>query len=93
MGRQLHELLKRLLSPITLPIAGGPLAGCPWIVSSGSSFLRGRYEPEKTEAVLDLVREGDVVYDIGAHVGYFTVLFSREVGPGGRVFAFELMGG
>lgn len=89
MGRQLHELFKRLLSPIILPIADGPLAGCPWIVSSGSSFVRGRYEPEKTEAVLELVQPGDVVYDIGAHVGYFTVLFSREVGSDGRVFAFE----
>jgi FkbM family methyltransferase len=29
------------------------------------------------------------VFDVGAHAGYFTLLFSRAVGPSGTVFAFE----
>ncbi len=36
-----------------------------------------------------LVRAGDVVFDIGANRGAFTVLFSRIVGPTGTVYAFE----
>ena len=38
---------------------------------------------------LSLIRKGDVVIDIGANVGYFTMLFSDLVGPSGEVHAFE----
>ena len=30
-----------------------------------------------------------MVLDVGAHVGYFTLIMSRRVGPGGEVHAFE----
>jgi FkbM family methyltransferase len=35
------------------------------------------------------VKPADVVYDIGANVGFYTLLASRLVGPAGHVFAFE----
>lgn len=35
------------------------------------------------------LREGQIVYDIGAHMGYYTVIGSSAVGPNGRVIAFE----
>src|SRR5271165_6466052 len=35
------------------------------------------------------VRPGMVVLDIGAHVGFFTLMFARAVGGNGAVFAFE----
>jgi FkbM family methyltransferase len=35
------------------------------------------------------VRLGDTVFDIGAHLGFYTLLLSRLVGDSGRVFAFE----
>jgi len=38
-----------------------------------------------------LIRENDSVYDIGAHIGYTSILFAQLVGPGGSVQAFELM--
>jgi FkbM family methyltransferase len=38
---------------------------------------------------LSLIRRGDVVLDIGANVGYFTMLFSDLVGKKGEVHAFE----
>jgi FkbM family methyltransferase len=37
------------------------------------------------------VRPGQVVYDVGANIGFFTILCARLVGPEGRVFAFEPM--
>lgn len=40
-------------------------------------------------AALDLVEPGDVVVDIGANVGLWTVNLARAVGPTGRVLAFE----
>jgi FkbM family methyltransferase len=39
--------------------------------------------------ISERVKGGDVVYDIGAHVGFFTMLLSRHAGDGGRVVAFE----
>ena len=35
------------------------------------------------------VRAGDVVFDVGANLGAYTLLFAQWAGPGGRVFAFE----
>lgn len=37
----------------------------------------------------DLVGEGDIVYDIGAHFGLYTLLLSGSVGETGKVYAFE----
>jgi FkbM family methyltransferase len=47
------------------------------------------YEPFETELLLREVRPGDVVLDLGANVGYHTLLLARAVGPSGRVYAFE----
>lgn len=40
-------------------------------------------------AFLAVVRRGDVVFDVGANHGYYTLLFSHLVGRGGQVHAFE----
>jgi FkbM family methyltransferase len=53
-------------------------------------MLLGRYEPETQRLMRSLLRPGDIVVDGGAHAGYYTRLFSRAVGPGGRVLAFEV---
>lgn len=49
----------------------------------------GCFEPFQTELVANEVRPGDVAVDLGAHVGYYTLLLARLVGPAGRVYAFE----
>ncbi len=49
----------------------------------------GIYEPVKTRLIHRLVQPGHVVVDIGAHVGYYTLLFARLVGKHGHVYAFE----
>jgi len=47
------------------------------------------YEAFETHWIQYLIRPGDVVFDIGAHIGYYTLLFSRLVGEQGKVLAFE----
>ena len=49
----------------------------------------GIYEEELTEAFLHLIEPGQVVVDVGMHLGYFTALFAQLVGSGGRVHSFE----
>jgi precorrin-6B methylase 2 len=55
----------------------------------GQQALGRAYEPMTTLAFHTLVQPGDRVVDVGAHVGYFTLLAARLCGPNGRVFAFE----
>ena len=78
-----------LTERLTIPILGGPLAGKRWLAISRRSFLLGTYEAEQVASFADSINEGDVVFDIGAHWGYFTLLASECSGPTGRVFAFE----
>ncbi len=75
-----------------LKIRSGPLEGRKWKASSGIRFIRWTYKPKNVEAIQKTVREEDVAYDVGAHVGYFSVLMGDLVGSGGKVIAFEPRG-
>src|SRR4051812_6474468 len=52
-------------------------------------YWRGEHEPEVDRALSAVLHEGAVVYDIGAHLGYFALGASRLVGNSGRVIAFD----
>jgi FkbM family methyltransferase len=49
----------------------------------------GFFEYELSRFYLKFLRSGMTFVDIGAHVGYFSLLASRSVGPRGRVLSFE----
>lgn len=47
------------------------------------------WEPETTAAIRNILKPGDTFIDVGANIGWFTLIASREVGEKGRVIAFE----
>lgn len=51
-------------------------------------YIEG-YEPGTTALISHLLKPGMTMVDIGAHLGYYTLLAALKVGKEGRVFAFE----
>lgn len=49
----------------------------------------GDYEPHVTSAVVSILKKGDVFLDLGANLGYFSLLAANLVGNSGKVIAFE----
>lgn len=75
-----------------LPIVGGRMRGRWWDPTSRGKVLRilnGTYEPEQTALFEQRIRPGHTVLDVGANIGYYTLLASVLAGPTGRVHAFE----
>jgi len=52
-------------------------------------FYGQPYEPELARAVAECLSDGDVFIDVGANVGFFSVLAGKRVGRRGAVIAFE----
>jgi FkbM family methyltransferase len=52
-------------------------------------FATGEYEPDTTRVIRGLLSPGQVMIDVGANIGYFSMVGARAVGAQGRVVAFE----
>ena len=50
--------------------------------------INGIWEPLETNLIKNKIKEGDIVLNIGANIGYYTLLIARLVGSNGKVFAF-----
>ena len=58
-------------------------------VSPRCRAVAEQYEPRVWRSLLAEVRPGDVVVDVGAFIGLYTVALARRTGMTGRVFALE----
>jgi FkbM family methyltransferase len=89
LGRLARFPLKLVPPTAVLPILTGKLRGKKWIVGSGiHGCWLGLYEHEKQRQIAREVRANTIFYDVGAHVGFYSLLASVLVGSG-KVYAFE----
>jgi FkbM family methyltransferase len=90
IGKALRFPLSLIPSGTQMPILQGPLHGKRWIVgASNHGCWLGSYEYAKQKAFSAAIKRGDVVYDLGANVGFYSLLASVLVGPEGQIFSFE----
>jgi FkbM family methyltransferase len=60
-------------------------------MQSEKDYWLGTYELELQSALQELVKPGMTAYDVGANIGYISLMLARLVGESGRVFAFEAL--
>ncbi len=93
------HLVKKLISPFFsskpkfYTIWFGPIRGMKlfttFLISPRMMF--GFDETWIAKTSYKYIKNGDTVYDLGAHIGYTSLLFSKLVGTNGQVHAFELL--
>jgi FkbM family methyltransferase len=89
-GRLVRLPLKLVPASTPMRIVTGPLAGQRWISTAGPhGCWLGTYERDLQNLLVRKVRPGNVVWDIGANVGFFTLLAARLTGTAGRIVAIE----
>lgn len=86
---KVKHIFKELFSQFYLKIKSGPLRGKKWIATSGGKFIKGEHEPYKSEAIVKHFDKGEIFYDIGAHIGYFSAIAAMINDGAGMVIAFE----
>jgi FkbM family methyltransferase len=90
LGKILRLPLRALPKNLQVPILQGPLRGKRWIVGASThGCWLGSYEYANQRLFSKTIRPRSVVYDVGAHVGFYTLLAATLVGPQGHVVAFE----
>ncbi len=74
-----------------MEVAAGGLAGARMSLDlqEEKDYWLGTYEPEVQVAIANWVQPDSVVYDVGANIGYISLMLARAAGEGGRVIAFE----
>lgn len=92
----LWRLCQRTVNAAGLPASaptwfGATMTGDPSDMVQGRIFHFGVWEPDISVFVARRLAPGDTFVDVGANVGYFSLLAADRVGPSGRVVAIEPM--
>lgn len=84
-----YELL-RPRREVVVTVEGLRFLVDPADMAIGALFVRdGVYEPTETALVKQILQPGMTVVDVGANIGYYTLLAASCVGSSGRVYSFE----
>ncbi len=85
---QLMTKLRDALAPTV--VEAGEAAGLKLTARRADpNFARGTYERPLQVFIAKNLSAGDVFYDIGANIGFFSLIAARHVGPQGRIYSFE----
>ncbi len=89
--RQLNRAAPQGLVPVQ--IAAGGLQGVTLELDlqTEKDYWLGVYEPNLQESIKELINPGWIVYDVGANIGYVSLLLAKAVASSGRVHAFEAL--
>jgi len=87
------SIARKCFAPLRTPVVRYELGQCGILADLSTSlgldiYRRGYYDPE-IEFVRRLLQPGDTFVDGGANIGLFTLAAANQVGPEGRVVAFE----
>jgi FkbM family methyltransferase len=91
IGRRVLDRVAPAGSYRVLAVRGGPLEGTLLEVDirKQRDMVAGVYEAEVQAALAGHLSPGAVAFDVGAHLGFFTLLMSRLVGSDGKVVSVE----
>lgn len=79
-----------IFGPVPVRVIGGDNRGIRWsLASAGGGYGTGKRAAPQMAMLSALISPGDIVWDVGAHHGFVTLMASKRVGPHGRVHAFE----
>ena len=89
-----NPLIKKILKNVEKSIKTefSIIQGSKMYLDPGDSLdlsINGVYGELDTKIIRDNIKEGDIVIDVGANIGYYTLIFAQLVGSSGKVFAFE----
>ena len=90
IGKILRFPLKLIPDKTVLPILQGTLKGKKWIKGSSiNGCWLGTYELDKQVLFSKYIKPGNIVYDVGANAGFYSLLSSLLVSETGKVYSFE----
>lgn len=75
--------------PVELHHAAGFSIAAPKGAAGALIYYLGSSEPESTAFVTGFLKRGMVFFDVGAHIGEYSVLAGSRIGEAGSVHAFE----
>jgi FkbM family methyltransferase len=94
LGSFLHSLSHRILpsdQKVWAQVEAGHAKGI-WLElnpRTGQNYRQGETEKICQTILAERLQPGEVFYDLGANLGFFSLLAARIVGPTGKVFSFE----
>lgn len=95
LAKMLRPFINRIAPPgeSVVSIRSGPGEGLklPVRLKSEKYYWTGAHEPHVQRALESLLAPGMIFWDVGAHIGFVTVMAARMVGEHGQVVSFEPM--
>jgi FkbM family methyltransferase len=88
---ELNKSVPQGISRMTVAAGGLKGAQLELDMHKEKYYWLGTYELELQHAIEHFVKPGMTVFDVGANIGYISLLFSKAVGSDGRVFSVEAL--